>query len=90
MYRCEDCNAVFASPKSKKSLVTDDPYPMHENIAVCPECGSTEMECVEQCEDCGCWVSPDEMLEVFDKGEFKNVCTDCYDENYFEMPEEED
>lgn len=88
MLRCEDCGEVFESPKNTKSLVTDDPYPMYEDIAVCPECGSTELEYVEECEECGCWVAPDEMLEVDDDGNCKNVCTDCYDEIYFVPPEE--
>lgn len=87
MLRCEDCGEIFESPKTKRSLVIDDPYPVYENIAVCPECGSTEMEYVEECEECGCWVPPDELLEVSDDGELKSVCTDCYDEIYFVPPE---
>lgn len=91
MYRCDDCCELFEEPTIKKDMVTDDPYPMYQDIGVCPHCGSTDYSFVEECEECGCYVEPDEMLEVEDaQGNCKSICSDCYDENYFEMPEEED
>lgn len=91
MFRCDDCCELFENPEVQQDMVTDDPYPMYQNISVCPCCGSTDFIEVEECEECREYVDPDEMLEVdLPNGSSKTVCSYCYDEVYFDIAEEEE
>lgn len=65
MYRCESCQKMFEDPDSE-TFCYEDYYgvsSMFQNryygtYAVCPECGSEEIEevgCDEYCDDCPTW-----------------------------------
>lgn len=79
MYRCS-CGAMFAEPDYLEVCYEDYygvssmfPNRNYGTFAVCPECGSDDLEeifCDEVCEDCSIWrnCTLDERKEAFCEG----------------------
>ena len=72
MFYCNNCNEIFneSEAASRKPRLEDSVSPW-ERIAVCPYCGSEELEEAGVCERCGEPIPPDEHL-----------CECCHDDLY--------
>ena len=69
-YYCNDCCEIFdESEADSRETVLGDSMPPGTRVALCPYCGSDDLEEADTCERCGTPIPPDEHL-----------CDDCRDD----------
>lgn len=66
-YQCEDCGEIFCAEDVR--VIKDGGGDKGEDWNVCPHCGSDCLEKVAQCDDCGKYVDPAELVG--------GKCPDC-------------
>ena len=69
------CGAVF----NRKKL---------SELKNCPDCNSSNIRKAAKCPECGEYFHPDNLVVVPNTTPTLLVCPFCYDEKYFEMPDE--
>ena len=69
MYRCDDCNADFETPKLIKDSESGD-------FHVCPHCGKSDYYEIIECPECG------KTEYVADMPLYCGMCRECFIEKY--------
>ena len=63
MFYCNNCNEIFEeSAAHSRPAVEEDSLPPWEWVAVCPYCGSEDLDEASFCERCGEPIPPGESL----------------------------
>lgn len=69
MYRCDDCNNDFETPKLVKDSESGDSH-------VCPHCGSSDYYEIIECPECG------KTEYILDMPLYCGMCRECFIEKY--------
>jgi hypothetical protein len=87
MYECDRGHRFEEDDMgTHRECVTTDPYPMYENWGCCPECGTTDLQKLLQCNGCEEWFFEDELqtCEHCDQA----YCAACFTEQLIECRRE--
>lgn len=86
MLICADCNNTFEDPRIRTDLLTVvDHRPYREEVAVCPFCGSEDIDDAELCPMCDEYRHEDEMVDLSDYNthigeKYTRVCKYCMED----------
>lgn len=86
MYRCCNprCKKIFDDPIAKAEDFGYDTEIGHKSayqyFDTCPCCGNDFFDTVEQCEECGNWISIDDIYVLTKDNIEHYICGECADE----------